>query len=80
MEDFLKIEKIGEGTYGVVYKGKNKVTGQLVAMKKIRLEAEDEGIPSTAIRLVFVEYFYHNNFYLILNYKEILSRTCIVSF
>lgn len=52
MEDFLKIEKIGEGTYGVVYKGKNKVTGQLVAMKKIRLESEDEGIPSTAIRYV----------------------------
>jgi cyclin-dependent kinase 1 len=50
MDDFLKIEKIGEGTYGVVYKGKNKKTGQLVAMKKIRLEAEDEGVPSTAIR------------------------------
>ncbi|KDR12146.1 cyclin-dependent kinase 1-like isoform X2 [Zootermopsis nevadensis] len=50
MEDFLKIEKIGEGTYGVVYKGRNKKTGQIVAMKKIRLENEDEGIPSTAIR------------------------------
>lgn len=52
MDDFLKIEKIGEGTYGVVYKGKNKITGQFVAMKKIRLESEDEGIPSTAIRCV----------------------------
>lgn len=50
MEDFLKIEKIGEGTYGVVYKGRNKKTGQIVAMKKIRLESEDEGVPSTAIR------------------------------
>lgn len=50
MEHFTKIEKIGEGTYGVVYKGKNRHTGQIVAMKKIRLEAEDEGIPSTAIR------------------------------
>lgn len=50
MDDFLKIEKIGEGTYGVVYKGKNKKTGELVAMKKIRLESEDEGVPSTAIR------------------------------
>lgn len=50
MENFQKIEKIGEGTYGVVYKGRNKITGQIVAMKKIRLEADDEGIPSTAIR------------------------------
>ena len=50
LDDFLKIEKIGEGTYGVVFKGKNKKTGQIVAMKKIRLEAEEEGVPSTAIR------------------------------
>ncbi|CAH1981228.1 unnamed protein product [Acanthoscelides obtectus] len=48
--DFTKIEKIGEGTYGVVYKGKNKKTGELVAMKKIRLEKDDEGVPTTAIR------------------------------
>jgi len=50
IEDFVKIEKIGEGTYGVVFKGKNKKTGEIVAMKKIRLESEDEGVPSTAIR------------------------------
>ncbi|CAG9770178.1 unnamed protein product [Ceutorhynchus assimilis] len=50
LEDFTKIEKVGEGTYGVVYKGKNKKTGELVAMKRIRLENEDEGIPSTALR------------------------------
>ena len=50
MNDFQKIEKIGEGTYGVVYKGINKLTGKYVAMKKIRLESEDEGMPSTAIR------------------------------
>ena len=52
VEDFLKIEKIGEGTYGVVFKGKNKKTNEIVAMKKIRLESEEEGIPSTAIREV----------------------------
>lgn len=38
------------GTYGVVYKAKDVHTGQTVALKKIRLEAEDEGVPSTAIR------------------------------
>ena len=44
------MEKIGEGTYGVVYKAKDRITSEIVALKKIRLEAEDEGIPSTAIR------------------------------
>lgn len=38
------------GTYGVVYKAKDIRTGEIVALKKIRLEAEDEGVPSTAIR------------------------------
>lgn len=50
MENFHKIEKIGEGTYGIVYKATDKITKQLVALKKIRLETESEGVPSTAIR------------------------------
>uniref|UniRef100_A0A6S8BQS0 Cyclin-dependent kinase 2 homolog n=1 Tax=Aureoumbra lagunensis TaxID=44058 RepID=A0A6S8BQS0_9STRA len=53
MERYTKVEKgasAGEGAYGVVYKGKDRQTGQFVAMKKIRLELEDEGMPSTALR------------------------------
>lgn len=50
MENYAKIEKIGEGTYGVVYKGRNKKTGEIVALKKIRMESEEEGVPSTTIR------------------------------
>ena len=49
-EKYQKIEKIGEGTYGVVYKAKDIKTSDIVALKKIRLQAEEEGIPSTAIR------------------------------
>ena len=30
------------GTYGVVYKAKSKLNGNIVAMKKIKLENEDE--------------------------------------
>lgn len=54
MEDYVKIEKIGEGTYGVVYKGRNKNTNKFVALKKIRLESEEEGVPSTAIREISI--------------------------
>jgi serine/threonine protein kinase len=43
-------EKVGEGTYGVVYRATVIDTGKVIAVKKIRLEAEDEGVPSTAIR------------------------------
>lgn len=38
MDKFHKIEKIGEGTYGVVYKARNVQTNDLVALKKISLE------------------------------------------
>ena len=49
-EQYDKLEKLGEGTYGVVHKCVEKKTGVTVAIKKIRLEHADEGIPSTAIR------------------------------
>jgi len=38
----------------VVYKAKHKSTHELVALKKIRLENEDEGVPSTAIREITI--------------------------
>jgi len=50
LDKYEKLDKLGEGTYGVVYKARDKTTKELYALKKIRLESEDEGIPSTAIR------------------------------
>jgi len=53
---------IGEGTYGIVYKAIDKVTNEVVALKKIRLDHEDEGIPSTAIREIsLLKEISHNN-------------------
>lgn len=40
------------GTYGIVYKARDKQTDEFVALKRIRLEVEDEGIPSTTLRFV----------------------------
>lgn len=47
---YEKMDKLGEGTYGVVYRARDKETNEIVAVKKIRLDHADEGIPSTAIR------------------------------
>jgi serine/threonine protein kinase len=54
LEKYIKLDKVGEGTYGVVYKCRNKDSQELVALKKIRLENEDEGIPSTDIREISI--------------------------
>lgn len=51
-ENYQKIDVVGEGTYGVVHKSRCKATGEIVAMKKIRLDHEEEGVPGTAIREV----------------------------
>jgi serine/threonine protein kinase len=49
-----KLERIGEGTYGVVFKARDSVQKDIVALKKIKLENEDEGVPSTAMREISI--------------------------
>lgn len=46
MDVFQKV-KIAEGTYGAVCKAKNKVTGQLVALKRIKLDLSVGTLPNT---------------------------------
>ena len=51
MSRYEKIEKVGEGTYGVVFRAKDiQNNNAIVALKKIRLDSEEEGVPCTAIR------------------------------
>ncbi|KAK9989416.1 hypothetical protein SO802_029655 [Lithocarpus litseifolius] len=47
---YLKREVLGEGTYGVVFKAIDTKTGQTVAIKKIRLGKQKEGVNFTALR------------------------------
>lgn len=47
---FDLIEKLGEGTYGVVYKALDKSNNKYVALKKLRLDQDEEGVPPTSIR------------------------------
>jgi serine/threonine protein kinase len=54
LSDFEDVEKIGEGTFGKVYKAKYRhpVTGEtkMYALKKLNMMEETEGFPLTALR------------------------------
>lgn len=63
--------QIGEGTYGQVYKAKDCDTGELVALKKVRLENEKEGFPITAVREIKI--LRQLNHPSIVNLKEIVT-------
>lgn len=53
-ERYEKMQRIGEGTYGVVFKAHDSMQKDIVALKKIKLENEDEGVPSTAMRQISI--------------------------
>lgn len=50
MDAFEKLEKVGEGTYGKVYRAREKSTGKIVALKKTKLHEDSEGVPPTTLR------------------------------
>ncbi|RRT85999.1 hypothetical protein BHE74_00043464 [Ensete ventricosum] len=73
MEKYEKLEKVGEGTYGKVYKAQDKATGQLVALKKTRLEMDEEGIPPTALREISLLQLLSRSIYIVrlLNVEQV---------
>ncbi|CAB07237.2 putative cyclin-dependent kinase 9 [Caenorhabditis elegans] len=59
---YEKLNKIGQGTFGEVFKARCKNTGRMVALKKILMENEKEGFPITALREVkMLEQLKHPN-------------------
>ena len=53
VNNWSKLDKVGEGTYGSVYKAADRATGALVALKRIKLSSnEREGMPLTSLREV----------------------------
>eukprot|EP00126_Sphaerothecum_destruens_P006681 Sdes_comp19479_c0_seq1m10958 len=47
---YEKLDKIGQGTFGEVFKAKHRDTGEIVALKKVLMDNEKEGFPITAMR------------------------------
>jgi len=50
VEHFEWLNKIDEGTYGVVYRARDKRTNETVALKKLKMEKEKQGFPITSLR------------------------------
>ncbi|KZT74725.1 Pkinase-domain-containing protein [Daedalea quercina L-15889] len=47
---YERLNSIEEGSYGVVFRARDKVTGDIVALKKLKLDEEKNGFPITALR------------------------------
>ena len=66
---YEKLTKIGQGTFGEVFKARNKETRALVALKKVLMENEKEGFPITALREIkILQLLKHDN---VVNLQEI---------
>jgi cyclin-dependent kinase 9 len=71
-DKYEKITKIGQGTFGEVFKARSKTDGKIVALKKILMENEKEGFPITALREIrILMLFKHKN---IVNLLEICRQ------
>ncbi|KAK2172916.1 hypothetical protein NP493_918g00000 [Ridgeia piscesae] len=50
VEEFNCLNRIEEGTYGVVYRAKDKKSDEIVALKRLKMEKEKDGFPITSLR------------------------------
>ncbi|XP_069194832.1 cyclin-dependent kinase-like 4 isoform X2 [Procambarus clarkii] len=72
MEKYEKLSKIGEGSYGAVYKCRNRETGSLVAIKKFFESEDDPLIKKIALREIrMLKQLHHPN---LINLIEVFRR------
>ncbi|CAK8567193.1 unnamed protein product [Lathyrus sativus] len=77
VDEFERLNKIDEGTYGVVYRAKDKKTGEIVALKKVKMEKEKEGFPLTSLREINILLSFHHPF--IVDVKEVVVGSSLDS-
>jgi serine/threonine protein kinase len=59
---YIPIAVLGKGTYGKVYKVQRTDTKEIFAIKKIKMDVDTEGIPSTALReIAILKKIHHPN-------------------
>lgn len=78
-EKYEKIEKLGEGTFGVVTKARNVKTNEIVALKKIRKQQDEEGVPSSALReIALLKELQHVNIVRLIEIMNTIKKLTLV--
>ncbi|GLT30135.1 hypothetical protein SLA2020_049530 [Shorea laevis] len=77
VDEFERLNKIDEGTYGVVYRARDKKTGEIVALKKVKMEKEREGFPLTSLREINILLSFHHQS--IVDVKEVVVGSSLDS-
>ncbi|KAJ3190986.1 hypothetical protein HK101_008190 [Irineochytrium annulatum] len=73
VDNYEKLNRIDEGSYGIVYRARERQTGEIVALKKLKLEKEVNGFPVTSLREIHTLLLSkHPN---IVNVKEIVTTS-----
>lgn len=54
VDNYEKISRIQEGSYGVVYKARDKNTNEIVALKRVKIDNNQEGFPLTSLREITI--------------------------
>ncbi|CAM6090888.1 unnamed protein product [Calypogeia fissa] len=75
VDEFEQVKIIGEGTYGVVYRARNKKTGEIVALKKVKKESEKEGFPLSSLREINTLFSLHHP--AVVDVKEVVVGSTI---
>lgn len=70
VEEFHCLNRIEEGTYGVVYRARDRTTEEIVALKRLKMEKEREGFPITSLREINTLLKVYLNY--ILFYRKVL--------
>lgn len=62
---YERVAEIGGGAYGTVYKARDRLSGQFVALKSVRVQTDQDGLPLSTVREVALlkrlEQFDHPN-------------------
>jgi hypothetical protein len=47
---YERLHELGSGSYAVVYRARNRESGEIVALKKLRFGFDDQGLPPSTLR------------------------------